>query len=181
MITRVGQSAPALHLVSTYGVYSPLGPGILFQPLSIGLAARTDYYALDIPATHVIRRFWWANGATVSGSRTLIAALYADTGGFKPGVRLGTTAATAQGTANQLQFAAPSGGDFSISPGLYWMSLACDSVSGAPTGFGANMLTATNLVGAYQEATTTPPATATPVEKTSAVYYLCGFSTTTLT
>jgi hypothetical protein len=178
MITRIGNLAPSLDMVSTYGVYGMIAPGQLFTVASVTAAARTEYYALDIPSVMVVRRFWWANGANTTDARTVIMALYGDAG-FKPGSKVGTAGTATQGTINQLQFVAPSGGDFSISPGTYWLAVATSSATNA-TMMGASNSTAINAANAFQEATVTPPTTATPLEKTSATFFLCGFSTTTL-
>jgi hypothetical protein len=176
-MTRLGPTEPALDMVNVWGgIWGPHSLPILVNPVSQAIAINTTiYFVLNVPTVCTVRRFWWANGATAAGN--IIAALYNDAG-FKPGARLGTTAATAQGTINQVQFVAPSGGDFAIPPGTYWLALA--SSSGSSTFFGGSLAIGPASTMMMQEATATPPATATPVERTSSNAFVCGFSTTTL-
>ena len=174
MITTIGAFEPVLDMVSTYGPW-----GLLAQPQGLVPSSATvegtttAYFPLSVPTTCTVRRFWWANGATSTGN--IIAALYRDAG-YKPGAKIGTdTGSTAQGTINQVQFTAPSGGAFVLSPGLWWFALGFSSAS--TTMFTSNIGSGLDATIKFREATATPPAPATPVESTNGNLYLAGFST----
>jgi hypothetical protein len=169
---------PVLDMVGTYGPWSRVIGTPVFSTIPGGqaweAANRTVYHPIYIPTKCPVRRFWWVNGATVSGGANLRAALYADDGTYKPGRRVDTTGATVQGTANQIQFANANG--VVARPGLHWIALGSDLATNT-TIFGIG--TGLNLVLPlkFQEATATPPAVATPIAAAVAGYYVFGFST----
>lgn len=67
-------------------------------------AGRGIWYPLYVPTVCVVKRMWWTNGSTASGSYVVEAGIYADAGG-KPGHKIATTGAVPQGTASEVQFA----------------------------------------------------------------------------
>lgn len=171
---------PIPAMVGTFSSgLTPIPPGVGMSTPSSAVfesANRAVYIPLRITAVCVVRRLWWANGSTVSASYNVDVGIYADAG-YKPGAKLIATGSTAQGTATEVQFVDVT--DTTLAPGRYWLAIACSSAS-------ATFLRAT--VGAsgymdaawrFEEASALPlPATATPVEASSANIYLFGFATT---
>ena len=144
---------------------------------AVWMTANTAVYVpIVVPVTCVIRRLWWANGATVNASYNLDCGVYADAG-YKPGVKLIATGSTAQGTASEVQFVDVT--DTTLAPGRYWLALSCSSVSA--TVFRGNVGVGRDATLYFTEASALPlPATATPAEPSASatVYPLCGFATT---
>jgi hypothetical protein len=136
------------------------------------------YFPILIPSACVVRRLWWANGATVSASYNVDCGLYLDSG-YKPGARLISAGSTAQGTASEVQFVDVT--DTTLAPGRYWIGMSCSSASAtffrAQTGASVAY---SDAVFRFQENTSSMPlpATATPAESTNTNVYLCGFATT---
>jgi len=132
------------------------------------------YMPITLAAPCVIRRIWWANGATAAGN--VDCGLYYDSGSRSPGAKVISSTSTAQSGANAVQFVDVT--DTAIAPGLYWVAITSDSAS---TTFFRSALTAAamDVAQRMQEASASPlPATATPVASTGTNIYLCGFSTT---
>jgi hypothetical protein len=136
-------------------------------------ANRAVYLPILVPTTCVVRRLWWANGATVSASYNVDVGIYLDAG-YKPGTRLLSTGSTAQGTASQVQFVDVT--HTPLAPGRYWLAIACSSGSATffritPT-YGDEMLR-------FQQATAMAlPSSATPAQSDNNPCYLFGFATT---
>jgi hypothetical protein len=136
------------------------------------------WWPIYVPTICVVRRFWWANGVTVSASYNVEAGLYLD-GGHKPGAKLITTGSVAQGTASNVQFADVT--DTTLAPGLYWLFVSCSSTSAT---FFRSQVSAGAVVYPLVGFTQTSigpgsaPATATPAELSTGNIYLCGFATT---
>jgi hypothetical protein len=153
--------------------------GLGTAPASAAFTAanKARYYPVLVPVICAVRRLWWANGATVSASYNLDCGIYADAG-YAPGTLLVSTGSTAQGTASQVQFVDVT--DTALSPGLYWIAIACSSTSA--TLFRSQAISGAASVNAalsFGQTTALPlPATATPAEATDAEVYLCGFATT---
>lgn len=136
------------------------------------------YYPLFLPVPCVVRRVWWANGATVAGGATIEVGVYASSD-YGPGAKL-VSGSAVQGDATSVQFVDVT--DTSLPVGVYWIAISSSSatnttimratIGGAPIDAGMR----------YQEASASPlPATATPVESTptgTSNIYLCGFATT---
>jgi hypothetical protein len=138
-------------------------------------AAAAAYFPILVQTTCMVRRLWWANGATVDAGYNIDVGIYADSAA-QPGVLLLGTGNTAQGTALQVQFAEVT--DTTLTPGRYWLAIACSSasatfmVSTLPVG-------ATNAVTRFEQSSASPlPASATPVETAQLKVYLFGFATT---
>lgn len=168
---------PAPPMVSTLGIWGALqltGPP---ASATFELANRAAYIPLIVPATCVIRRLWWANGATVSASYNVDCGVYRDAG-HKPGAKLISTGSTAQGTASQIQFVDVT--DTVLAPGLYWIAMVCSSASA--TFFRSSALINFDATARFMETSALPlPATATPVAAAATGannLYLCGFATT---
>lgn len=135
------------------------------------------YQPVVVPVACVVRRAWWANGATTSG-QNISAAIYTSTSTGVPGSKLVETAATAQGTASQVQFADVT--DTALGRGLYWIALAVASVS-STTLFRVTMTNASAAMVKFGEASITVgalPATATPANHGTQGQWLFGFATT---
>lgn len=135
------------------------------------------YHPIIVPCMTIVRRVFWLNGATTTGGATVEAGLYAD-GGYKPGAKLVSGAAT-QGTASQVQFVDVT--DTSVPPGAYWLALTASTATNT-TFFGLAIYANMDAAVRFEQASANPlPATATPVESTTATFYIFGFSTTTIT
>lgn len=179
MTYPVQSREPALHMVSSFGPWASqlMSSGVAGGPTSQTWEAanRTIYVPIYVPVPCVLQRLWWANGSTTTGGATVTAALYSDSN-RQPSTRLVTANAT-QGTASEVQFVSPSA--YTITqPGRYWLALA--STSATNTTFqAANVIYTVQGHSKRQEATGTPPATATPTDPASGLHYLFGFSTVT--
>lgn len=139
-------------------------------------ANRIVYMGVFIPRVCVIRRVWWANGGTVSGTHTTRVGIYRDTGQMLPGDKLVEGSAT-QATASVIQFVDVT--DTAIAPGLWWIALT-NSDGTANSSFMRSLLGSTAMdagLRVEEAGSGTLPSTATPVKSTNAVLYVCGFST----
>lgn len=168
---------PVPRLVSLFGPWGfpPTLLSAMGSPSSANYEASDviAYYPIVIPTTCVVRRAWWANGDTVSASYTIDVGLYAD-GGYKPGAKLVSCGATAQGTALEVQFADVT--DTSLAAGLYWFAIVCSN--SAATFIRSGVSTGSDLLYKFKQISGTLPATATPIETAAAEIYLFGFATT---
>lgn len=141
-------------------------------------ANRAVYYSLYVPVVTVIRRVWWANGATTTGGATIEAGVYADAGA-KPGAKLISGSAT-QGTASQVQFVDVT--DTTLTPGYYWLAVMATTTTNTTLHRNNGVDTGADAAIRFQESTGgTLPTTATPAESAVGNYWLFGFSTTTIT
>lgn len=174
-MTYTPAQLPMLPMVSalTYGVSSRTMGGSLASA-TFESANRAVYVPVLILAQVVVRRMWWANGATVSASYNIDAGIYADAG-YKPGAKLVSSGSTAQGTASQVQFVDVT--DATLAPGRYWLAMACSSSSA--TFMRAILNAAFDASLRFEEAEALPlPSTATVSESSSTNNYVFGFATT---
>lgn len=116
---------------TTISSFSKFGTGIANYPLigaavttsaAPGTANRTYYVPISIPSRYLIRRFWWCNGATANGN--IDCGIYT-----RKGVLLANTGSVAQSGATTVQSAAPSGGDFLLDPGSYYLAVQVSSTT----------------------------------------------------
>lgn len=130
-----------------------------------------------VPVQCTIRRFWWANGSSVSASYNIEAGIYTDDG-HKPKTKIITTGSTAQGTATEVQFVDVT--DTVLTPGMYWLYLSVSTTSATVFRVSVGGFIHQELVG-FQQSSVGPgsaPATATPVQATGGYLYVFGFATT---
>lgn len=140
-------------------------------------ANRAVYYPIQIYAPCVAKRMWVVNGSTVNASYTWDLGIYRDNG-YKPGAKLVSTGATAQGTATEVQFIDIT--DTGLTPGLWWFAIV--GSSDVMTGWTSTGSIVFDASYRFEEASASPlPSTATPVESSSTNIWLFGFSTTTIT
>jgi hypothetical protein len=175
---------PTLDLVSTYGPWFPrIGNGGSPSSTAYESANRTVYYPLFIPTRLLLKRVFWANGATTTGGATITAGLYADAG-FKPGIRVVTGGAT-QNTGggaeaeSKLQFVDVT--DKWITPGSYWLAIAATSITNTTLQAWSGSGALNNSYKMQESTGTVLPATATPIQSVSGNFYAFGFSTDTVT
>lgn len=151
-------------------------------PATSGSGPGTDnveFNAILLPFSCVVKRMWWANGSSSSGTN-VSAAIYAPksiTG--EPGGLIVQTAATAQGTVSQVQFVDVT--DTYLPAGPYWLALA---TAGTTSFFGWTDTSWIDAYSTYTQASITVgslPSTATPTEPSGRRTWLFGFSTTTIT
>jgi hypothetical protein len=135
---------------------------------------RVVYVPVVLQATCVVRRVWWANGATTTGGATVAVGVYADSG-YGPGTKI-ISGSAVQGTANEVQFVDVT--DTAIPPGLHWLALMASSVTNT-TLIRSSLATAIDASVRFEQASANPlPASATPVETTGSGAWLFGFATT---
>lgn len=132
------------------------------------------YYPIILPAPCIVRRVWWANGATTSGA-TIEVGIYSDDG-YGPGTKL-ISGSAAQGSSGVVQFVDVT--DVSLPPGRYWIAVSSSSATNTTLYRSALSGVYMDAACRFEEASANPlPATATPVESTGVNIYLGGFSTT---
>jgi hypothetical protein len=140
-------------------------------------ANRAYYYPLIISQPCVAFRFFWLNGATVSGTNSVQVGLYRDNdaGDDGPGTSIVLGTATTQATINVCQFDNIT--DTAISAGRIWLAIWCNNTTStffrhAPSGSLARITS-----GYAQDSLTTGlPSTATPVSVAPYIA-VCGFTT----
>lgn len=118
---------PPCHL-PVIGAFSRESIGAESQIFNAGPAASAAtgvlntaiYVPLAIRSPFLIRKFWWANGATAAGN--VDGGIYS-----VGGAKLASTGSTAQAGTNAIQSAAPSGGSFLLTPGSYVLGLSASS------------------------------------------------------
>jgi len=138
-------------------------------------ANRAFYHPVVVFSTCVVRRVWWVNGATTTGGATIEVGVYADSGA-KPGAKLISGSAT-QGTASEVQFVDVT--DTVLVAGRYWVAIVSSSATNTTLLRDSTPSASFDAALIMEQATASPlPATATPVEASSAVFYVFGFATT---
>lgn len=137
-------------------------------------ANRTVYMPLVLTSPCVIRRVWWANGATTTGGATIQVGIYRDTGNFQPGVLI-ISGSAVQGTASEVQFVDVT--DTPIAPGLFWIAITASSTTNTMV-FRSSVASTTSDAAFRFEEASAMPSTATPVETSALAIWLCGFATT---
>jgi len=161
---------------SSWGLFSGMVAAALASA-AYETAARAVYYPISVPCVTVIKRVWWANGATTSGGATIEVGIYRD-GGHKPGTKLISGSAT-QGNTNEVQFVDVT--DTTIPPGIWWLAIMASSATNT-TLFRSTHNTSWDTVFRFQQNSANPlPSTATPVESSGTNIWQFGFSTTTIT
>lgn len=153
--------------------YSPLTDATTMVSNTIGAfnwpaANQAIFVPFGLPHPYVCRRFLWANGSTIGSN--MDAGLYA-----LDGRKIISTGSVAQVGTSAMQTAAPIQGDTLISPGLYFLALACDGTT--LRGWGLSTITTNEgrIVNMRQQATAFAlPATATFAQWASTGYPLIG-------
>lgn len=127
----------------------------------------------------LVNKFFWTNGASVGGNSEIV--LY-DAAFAKVGTSTGSVAGSGAGVP---QSTAPTGGAFTIPPGLYYAAMAHDATTtGQLVRWSAG--TAGNFwqaMGCWRQASITLgslPATATPGDMTNVGFPLFGIITRTV-
>lgn len=126
-------------------------------------ANRAIFVPFALSSPYLVRKVWWANGATVAGN--------VDVGVLTPGGALllnaGTTAMAGVTTIQSVTLGTP----VLLSPGQYYMAMEASSTS---TSFGRNALTADfcSMAGMAQQAVGSMPLPAAAVLATIAAAYV---------
>jgi hypothetical protein len=148
--------------------------GVLGAPQPASMAWPTAnlamYVPFAIPFNYPVRRVFWVNGATVTG--TFDFGIYT-----LGGARIYSTGATAQSGASVPQYITPTA--FVLTPGRYYFALSCNGTTGL--GFGAVAVTTTEgrFAGLLQQGSAaTLPASATFAAWASTGYPLFGITRT---
>lgn len=168
---------PALPMVTTLG---PWGLATQLEWMtsnpptssSWSLADRAVYMPLWVPTTCVIRRVWWANGATTTGGATVEVGVYRSSD-YIPTTKV-ISGSAVQGTASQVQFVDVT--DTPIGPGLYYIAVVMSSTTNTTAFISTGNASASRIF--VQTSANPLPATATPAQATSIGVVLCGFATT---
>jgi len=179
-----GFGGPILPMVSTIGVWGipPAGLGTTGAPTSGAWesADRAVYIPIQVPVLCVVRRVWWANGATVSGGATIEVGVYSQGPTGAPKTKL-VSGSAVQGSATQVQFVDVT--DTVLPPGQYWLAIMASSVTNTTlftVSIGSGGVA--DIAGRFVQASANPlPSSATPAETANANIWFCGFSTTTIT
>jgi len=137
-------------------------------------AARAVYYPILLPSECVVRRVWWANGATTSGGATIAVGVYSDAG-YGPGIKIVGGSAT-QGTANQVQFADVT--DSPLAPGLHWLAVMASSITNTRLFRCSPSVLVSPDFRFHENAADPLPATATPTAAANGFVWVFGFATT---
>lgn len=133
-------------------------------------ASKALYMPLLLPFRFHLRRFFIANGGSVSGNF--------DIGLFtRDGRKLASTGSTAQSGTNTTQYAGTF--DVILQPAGYYLAVVLDNTTGTM----ARQTVVANIVGRMaallEEASAFPlPATMTPATITTGIVPLCGFTST---
>lgn len=170
-ISSFSHYAPGAEL-NRYGSWNPVT-----SPASQNWNAANEamYIPMCIPWPYILRRFWWFNGATVTGQVSM--ALLTENGES----RLCTTGAVAQSGASAMQYAALTDGDANhnklIMPGYYYMAISFNGTTGLVWATLSATVQALRIAGILKQATAHPiPTSMTGVAPTVALYPVCGFT-----
>ena len=125
----------------------------------------------------VVRRVWWANGATVTGGATIECRRLCRLRLVLPGAKL-VSGSAMQGNANEVQFVDVT--DTALPTGAVSGSPSHRTAPRTPRSSGRAVTDGSfDAAFRFEESSARPlPATATPAESTDANIWLCGFSTT---
>lgn len=154
------ESRGAYVVLSSGGEGSPLADAVLnaggiMRTSAVWPTANLAFYVpILVRDITTIFGYWWYNGATVSGN--VDCGIYDFTH-----TQLGHTGSTVQAGTSTVQSVA-AGASFSIQPGLYYLALAMDNVTGTMFRSGTLGTLAPRVTGVAQQATAFPlPASAT--------------------
>jgi hypothetical protein len=152
---------------------SLLSGTVFFQPASAAWpsANRAVFTPICLQHNFVLRRFFIANGATVSG--------HFDVGIYTPdGQRIASSGSIAQAGVSDLQYASPAAGDTILRPGAYYLALAIDNTTATimRSSTGAGDARAFGFV--QQDSAFTLPATATFAAMTAGYGPFLGITST---
>lgn len=137
-------------------------------------ANQAFYYPLSLPWPYPVRRVFWANGSSVTTTNFDLGIYTAD------GTKIYSTGSTAASGVSVLQYVTPSP-DFVLSPGRYYLAMACstNTASRGGTGHGGLSPAVAALAGMLIQATALPlPATMTPATAGTTVIPVCGITRT---
>lgn len=170
-------------IVSTYSVYAPAGRGrqalggtIAAGSIAWPAANRAIYVPMTLPGPCVVRRLFWTNGSTVTGSSEV--GVYT-----RGGVRLCSTGLTAQSGASVLQFVTL-GTPVYLDAGVYYLATQNDGTTNRMFGTVTPTVNQGRLAGLLQQdlgGGGVLPATMTPATLTAFAYPLAGIVQNTAT
>lgn len=157
--------------MSYFPIWSAAAYGLSLNPASSswGTTNQGVYIPFSIPFEYVVKRVFWVNGATTTGSGCL--AIYTQGGN-----QIYSTGAIARTPANDIQFTTPSN-PIILKPDVYYLGLSFATTTGAV--FGATGVTTAiaRAMGILQQASVaTLPASMTPIVPTTAIYPLAGIT-----
>lgn len=170
-----GQLPLFVHNWGEYGAFefTRIAGGVAVASITWPVANTAFYVPLWIPWTYPVRRVFWVNGTSVT-SVNMDLGIYSSAG-----ERIYSTGSTAQVGASAVQYVDPT--DFTLSPGRYYMAVACSSTTANRGGQGTTAPTVPRirLGGVLQEASALPlPNTMTPSAVANACVPFCGFTRT---
>lgn len=129
------------------------------------------YIPFSIPFNYPVKRIFWANGATTSGTRD-VGIYSADSG-----TKLYSTGSTAASGTNVLQYVTVSP-DLILTPGRYYFGFSNSATTGQFWGFSPG-LQLLRIIGLLQQTSVLPlPTTMTPISVTSLAYPIVGITRT---
>lgn len=180
---RILPAPPVISSVSMYcvGMEHRYSASSIFANTVWPAARRIFYVPMHIPWPIIVRKLFWVNGATVSG--TVDVGIYSSVAGL-PVTRLTNTgvSGTAMGTLSTLQSVDIT--DIQLAPGTYFMAMMVDNATAtmwrATGGAGTQSLKSWGVCSETPGSGTAVPATATPVTLQSNYLPLFGLTTVTL-
>lgn len=137
-----------------------------------GTANLARFYPFYLVEPMVVVKFWWLNGATVSGN-TDVGVYAADSNGG-PGTRLGSSGAVAQATINVLQENDVT--DFLLGRGVYYLGISSSSATATYFSNAINVHFAKAIGWAQMASAHVLPATVTPAVLAAAIQPFFGLS-----
>jgi len=143
--------------------YTAIAAGVALASATWPVANTAFYMPLIVPWPYPVRRMFWLNGSSVT-STNMDVGIYTDSG-----TRLFSSGSTAESGASLLQYVTL-GTELILTPGRYYLALACSSTTANRGGTGVAGTVARNRqVGVLQEASALPlPATMTGAQVANA-------------
>ncbi len=156
-------------LSSPYG--GMRGCGIIPIPATVAWPAANlaIYIPMHIHTGTVVRRVFWANGSSTTGTGAF--GIYT-----RSGSQVYATASTAKAGASALQYITPTA--FFLPAGEYYFAVVMSATTNAMLGSLSITASIGRMIGLMQEALggTTLPATMTPAQFANTGYPLCGIT-----
>jgi hypothetical protein len=164
----IGTADMLYSAADTYRRFTSSGSGNVTWPV----ANQIIYVPVSFPFRYPVRRVWWLNGATVTGSVNLVIR-------SQGGAIVYQTGSTAQSGASTIQYVTPT--PFLLRPSEYWFGL---QVNGTTANLVNGLTSVTTIIGRMAGLVQEAPASMgaatafTPAQFSSTVWPLLGVTRT---